>query len=116
MAETLMAIVNVLLIPFISLFILYKRNHNTLGTRLETFMKYAILVVVVSLVTETVAYAVWLLFEIVIDAYTSYYTVIATATALVIPFVVRAVKVKVEYTKEKDTNGKKDEEKEPEEK
>lgn len=95
MAENLTAVMNILLIPFISLFILYHKNGKSLGTRFEIAMKYAILTVLVSIATECVSYALLTLFEREITAYSSYYTVIATAVALCLPFIVKGVKVKI---------------------
>ena len=114
MEATFIVIINILLIPFISLFILYQKNCNSLGTKFETIMKYGIFIVLISITTELILRVILILFEKEITSSSSYYTVIATGVALCLPFVINTVKLKIVYTKEESKKA--DEEKEPEEK
>ncbi|MBO5411594.1 MAG: hypothetical protein J6A38_00750 [Clostridia bacterium] len=79
--EQVTMLINVFFTPFITLFLLYKKDRERVS-RLEIVMKYAVITVFVALCSEAVATVAGYLFDREINAYGSYYTVIAVAFAV----------------------------------
>lgn len=79
--EQVTMLINVFFTPFITLFLLHKKDRERIS-RFEIVMKYAVITVFVALCSEAVATVAGYLFDREINAYGSYYTVIAVAFAV----------------------------------
>ncbi len=112
MQEALLAIINFLFVPTISVYLYFKREKTLSKT--ELFLRYCVSAVVIAAVCKFVRWAILWLFKVPLTAYSALYTLLAVAVALAIPCVTKVISVKAEKTKEKKEETNDDEQEENE--
>ena len=108
MREGLLAIINLLFVPTISAYLYFKRDKKISKT--ELFLRYCISTVAIAAVSKFVCWALGWLFKVTLTAYSALYTLLAVAVAIMLPFITKAITIKVEKTKEKKEETKDDRE------
>ena len=86
--SSLLSIINLFLIPVISLYIYIKRSRKEIHFSFENLCKYCVLVAVNSVLNKAVTVIITMLSGKTVLVTSSYYTLIGIVTAVCIPFVI----------------------------
>ena len=105
MSDFFMNLINLLIIPMLTLYILLKDVDRKAYTKFDYLSKYSNCVIFNLLITKLSARLLQYLFKIEITTYSFYYTIIGIFVAIVLAFVARSIELN--YQEKKQNKAKK---------
>ena len=99
----LRSLINLYIVPIVGLFLYYKRNNTNIVLCIEVIIHYCIFITCNIPVTRILTFVIRNLFDINIEADSSYYTVTALISVYLLPYIYHVLKkIKEELSKEDD--------------